>query len=68
MAVRATRCTDEHMQRAVLGGGLIFVAVLGVLTVVVLIDTGPDVLTITSLVIIALLGFGLYSAMQGPPE
>ena len=50
----------------VLGGGLIFVAILGVLTVAVLIDTGPDVLTLTSLVIIALLGFGLYSAMRGP--
>ena len=56
------------MQRAVLGGGLIFVATLGVLTVAVLIDTGPDVLTLTSLVIIALLGFGLYSAMRGPQE
>lgn len=56
------------MQRAVLGGGLIFVLVLGVLTVVVLIDTGPDILTLTSLVIIALLGFGLYSAMKEPPE
>lgn len=67
MAVRATRCTDG-MNRVVLGGGLIFVAVLGVLTIAVLIDTGPDVLTLTSLVVIALLGFGLASALREPDE
>jgi hypothetical protein len=56
------------MNRAVLAGGLIFVGVLGVLTVAVLIDTGPDVLTITSLIVIALLGFGLASAMREPED
>jgi hypothetical protein len=56
------------MTRVVLGGGLIFVALLGVLTIAVLIDTGPDVLTLTSLIVIALLGFGLASALRRPED
>jgi hypothetical protein len=56
------------MNRIVLGGGLIFVGILCVLTIAVLIDTGPDVLTITSLIVIALLLFGLTSALREPEE
>ncbi len=56
------------MNRVVLGGGLVFVGVLAVLTIAVLIDTGPDVLTMTSLIVIALLGFGLASALRRPEE
>ena len=56
------------MTRIVLAGAMAFVGILGFLTVTVIIDSGPDILSFTSLVVLALLGFGIASALRGPEE
>ena len=52
----------------VLGIALVFVAVLLFLTLFVLIWTGPDVLVVVSLVILALFAFGVIGALATPPD
>ena len=52
----------------VLGIALLFVAVLLFLTLFVLIWTGPDVLVVVSLVILALFAFGVIGALATPPD
>jgi hypothetical protein len=52
----------------VLGIALMFIAVLTFLTLYVLIWTGPDVLVVVSLVILALLAFGVIGALATPPD
>jgi hypothetical protein len=52
----------------VLGVALAFIGVLGFLTLFVLFWTGPDVLVVLSLVILALFGFGVLGALATPPD
>jgi len=54
--------------RLILAAALAFIALLGTLTVVTLVRTGPDVLTLVSLLVLALLGFGIVGALLHPPE
>jgi hypothetical protein len=52
----------------VLGVALLFIAVLLFLTLFVLFWTGPDVLVVLSLVILALFAFGVIGALTTPPD
>jgi hypothetical protein len=52
----------------VLGVALAFICVLGFLTLFVLFWTGPDVLVVLSLVILALFAFGVIGALATPPD
>jgi hypothetical protein len=51
----------------VLGGSLLLICLLAFLTLRVLVREGVDVLVIVSLVILALLGFGVIGALTSPP-
>jgi hypothetical protein len=51
-----------------LGGTLVMVLLLGVLTIDVMIRTGVDVLVLISLAIVAMVGFGVVGALFNPPE
>jgi hypothetical protein len=46
---------------------LVFVGLLAVSTVIVTIDHGFDVLTVVSLLVLALLGFGILGALLSTP-
>ena len=52
---------------AVLGAALLFIALLAALTVLAAIDGGVNVLTVVSLLVLALLGFGIVGALLRPP-
>jgi uncharacterized membrane protein len=56
------------MRTAVLGCALAFTMLLGFLTVYVLLSSGPDVLTLVSLLVLALLVFGIFGAFSAPPD
>jgi hypothetical protein len=53
---------------AILAAALAFIAVLGALTVTVLVRNGPDVLTLASLLVLAMFGFGIVGALRHPPH
>ena len=55
------------MRAAILGSALLFIAILATLTVVAVISGGVNVLTIVSLLVLALLGFGIGGALLSPP-
>ena len=56
------------MARAtILGSALLFIAILATLTVVAAISGGVNVLTIVSLLVLALLGVGIVGALLSPP-
>jgi hypothetical protein len=57
-----------NMRGLVLGGSLVLICVLGFLTVTVLVTEGLDVLVIVSLLVLALLGFGVLGALSSPPS
>jgi hypothetical protein len=52
--------------RAIGAIALLFVGALAFLTLYVLMRSGPDVLTVLSLLVLALLGFGIFGALQPP--
>jgi hypothetical protein len=57
------------MSRSViLAAALLFIVVLGGLTAVVLVRNGPDVLTIASLLVLAMFAFGIVGALRHPPH
>ena len=51
----------------ILIAALLFIALLGVLTVVVTVRNGPDILTVASLLVLAMFGFGIVGALRHPP-
>lgn len=51
----------------VLAGSLVLICLLGFLTISVAVDRGVDILVIVSLVILALLGFGVLGALTSQP-
>jgi hypothetical protein len=59
---------DPDARTAILGVGVAFVALLAALTLGVIADSGLDILSLTSLVVIALLAFGLIGALRNPPD
>ena len=52
---------------AVLGLSLALIGLLAFLTVTVMVREGIDILVVASLVILALLGFGVLGALTSPP-
>jgi hypothetical protein len=56
------------MRSAITIGALLFCCVLGFLTVYVMLVDGPDVLTVLSLIVLALMGFGIVGALTEPPD
>jgi hypothetical protein len=51
-----------------LGGTLALVALLGGLTIDVMLKSGFDVLVLISLAIVGMVGFGVIGALLNPPE
>jgi len=47
---------------------LVFIAALAGLTIQVAVTEGFDVLTVLSLLVLALFGFGIVGALRHPPE
>ena len=56
------------MARAViLAAALLFIGILAALTVVAVVAEGVNVLTLVSLLVLAMLGFGIVGALRHPP-
>jgi hypothetical protein len=55
------------MQSAILAVALVFVILLAGLTISVTIEQGFDVLTVLSLLVLALIGFGVLGALLNHP-
>jgi hypothetical protein len=51
----------------VLGACVVMICLLGFLTLSVLAREGVDILVVVSLIILALLGFGVLGALTAPP-
>jgi hypothetical protein len=51
-----------------LAGALAVVALLTFLTVAVIVQDGVDVLTIVSLLILLVIGVGVFGALNNPPD
>ena len=56
------------MRTVILGAALAFTALLAFLTLYVLFQEGPDILTVTSLIVLALFVFGIFGAFTHPPD
>ena len=51
-----------------LGGSLVLICLLAFLTLSVAVKHGVDILVIVSLLILAVLGFGIIGALTTPPD
>jgi hypothetical protein len=51
----------------VLAGSVVLIGLVGVLTILVVVRAGIDVLVVVSLLVLALLGFGVIGALTSPP-
>lgn len=51
----------------ILGATLLLIVILASLTVVAVVHGGVNVLTVVTLLVLALLGFGILGALFGPP-
>jgi hypothetical protein len=49
-------------------GSLALICLLAALTISVAVDEGVDILVVVSLIVIALLGFGVLGALASPPS
>jgi hypothetical protein len=56
------------MREAILAIVLVFIAALTGLTIHALVEGGPDILTVFSLLVLALFGFGVVGALRHPPD
>ena len=56
------------MRQAILVAALAMIALLAFLTLSALVRTGPDPLTLLSLLVLALFGFGIVGALRHPPD
>jgi hypothetical protein len=54
--------------RPILAIVLVFIVGFAILTIATLIRSGPDVLTVFSLLVLGLFGFGIVGALREPPE
>ena len=59
---------SPDVRTAVITVALIFWGLFALLTLSVVIEDGLDVLTVTSIVILALMGPPLFSALRGSPK
>lgn len=55
-------------RKIVLGVALAFTVALAFLTIEVAISEGASILTVLSLLVLALFGFGIVGALRHPPE
>ncbi len=55
------------MRPLALGLVLLFIAMLAFLTLFVLFSNGPDVLVVTSLIVLAVIALGVIGALGTPP-
>jgi hypothetical protein len=51
----------------VLGGSLAIICLLAFLTISVAVEHGVDILVVVSIIVLALLGFGVLGALSSPP-
>jgi len=56
------------MRTAITAIALVFTCALGFMTVYVILDSGPDVLTGLSVIVVALLAFGILGALTEPGD
>ena len=56
------------VRKVVLGVVLIFTVALAGLTIEVAVSDGPSILTVVSLLVLALFGFGIVGALRHPPD
>lgn len=56
------------MHKPILAATLAVIALFGFLTIYVLVTTGPDILTVASLLVLGCFGFGVLGALREPPE
>ena len=56
------------MRTFTLGSALAFIALLGGLTITVAATEGPDILTVGSLLVLAMIAFGVIGALRHPPD
>jgi len=56
------------VRTAVFVSVLAFIALLAGLTLSVAIETGPDVLTVASLIVLAMFAFGIVGALRHPDD
>ena len=54
--------------RAILAAALAFIALLAGLTLAVALEHGPDILTVGSLLVLAMLAFGIVGALRHPED
>jgi hypothetical protein len=59
---------DPDARTAVLAVGVLFCVLFLTLTLGVVADSGLDILTVTSFVIIGLIAIGLIGAIRNPPD
>jgi hypothetical protein len=55
-------------RRLALAAALTLIAVLTFLTVVLMVQDGPNARTVVSLLVLALIGFGVVGALTQPPD
>lgn len=51
-----------------LGGSLLMIGLLMFLTLSVMFEEGVDILVVVSLIVLAMLGFGIFGALTSPPD
>jgi hypothetical protein len=56
------------VERPILLAAFLLLVVLAALTLYVAVVQGPDVLTVLSLLVLAMLGFGVFGALREPPR
>jgi hypothetical protein len=56
------------MREVILALVLVFVAILAALTIHAVVQGGPDILTVLSLLVLAMFGFGVVGALRHPPD
>ena len=59
---------DPDVRTAIVAVGMVFCLMLAALTLGVIAESGLDILSLTSLVIVGLLLVGLIGAIRNPPE
>jgi hypothetical protein len=56
------------VRETILAVVLVFIATLLALTIHALVQGGPDILTVLSVLVLAMFGFGIVGALRHPPD
>jgi hypothetical protein len=56
------------MRNLFLAGALAFITLFGALTIVVAVNNGVTPATVLALIILAMIGIGVYGALREPPD